>query len=372
MLIIDTVTLGDARTTADGYMVADAKIARTGIQQYGGAEMGRPDLSVVRVYRPEAEVFHADAMASMAHRPITLDHPAEAVTAANWKLHSVGSVGGDVARDGDYVKVPLVLMDQRAIDAVKAGKRQLSVGYRAEIDWTAGTTADGQPYDAIQRGIRANHLAVVDAARAGPACRIGDSWSTPQPERTDMTTKQVVVDGITVELSDMAAQVVSKFLADHEALKAAKAKAEKDLADAQTAHKTAIEAKDGEIAGLNTKLTDAELTPAKLDAAVAARAKVIGDARKIAGDKLVADGKTDVEIRRAAVVAKLGDAAAKDMSDAAIEGAFRALVPADGRATGADPLRGAMQDQQHVGDARSEAMKKRDERIANAWKGKAA
>lgn len=369
MLIIDTVSLGDARTTADGYMVADAKIARTGIQNYRGDEMGRPDLAMVRVYRPEAEVFHADAMASMAHRPITLDHPSEAVTAANWKTHSVGSVGGEVARDGDYVKVPLVLMDQRAIDAVKAGKRQLSVGYRAEIDWTAGTTADGHAYDAIQRGIRANHLAVVDAARAGPACRIGDSWSTPQPERTDMTTKQVVVDGITVELSDMAAQVVSKFLADHEALKTAKTTADAALATAQTA----VQTKDGEIAALKQQLKDAELTPAKLDAAVAARAAVIGDARKIAGDKLVVDGKTDAEIRRAAVVAKLGDAVAKDMSDAAIEGAFRALVPSGGKA--ADPVRDALADPQQQADAndkRAKALADRDKRLADAWKPKAA
>lgn len=374
MLIIDTVSLGDARTTADGYMVADARIARTGIQQYLGSEMGRPDLSVVRVYRPEDEVFAKDALASMAHRPVTLDHPAEPVTAANWKVHSVGQVGADVARDGEFVRVPLVLMDQAAIDAVRAGKRQLSVGYMAEIDWTAGVTADGKPYDAVQRRIRANHLAVVDAARAGPACRIGDSWSTRNseiPERTDMT-KQVTIDGITVEMSDTAEQVVSK-------VQDRLAKATADLQTAQTAlteAQTTLQAKDGEIVALKQQLKDAELTPARLDAAVAARAAVIADARKIAGDKLVVDGKTDAEIRRAAVAAKLGDAVAKDMADAAIEGAFRALVPAgQGGGAGAarpDPLRAAIGDQQPVNDARSEALKKRDERLSSAWKGKAA
>ncbi|KGM30246.1 DUF2213 domain-containing protein, partial [Inquilinus limosus] len=165
MLITDTVTLvGDRRTTQDGYLVAAARISRTGIQTYSGAEMGRTGLSSVRVWRPEEEVFAADALASMAHRPVTIDHPAEAVTSANWKAFSVGQVGGEVARDGDYVRVPLVLMDRAAIDAVTAGKRQLSVGYTAEIDWTPGTTPAGEPYDAVQRRIRANHLAVVDAA----------------------------------------------------------------------------------------------------------------------------------------------------------------------------------------------------------------
>jgi len=371
MLITDTVTMvGDARTTADGYLVADVRVSRTGIQHYAGAEMGRPDLATVRVFRPEAEVFHADALASMAHRPVTLDHPSEAVTAANWKTHSVGQMGGEVARDGEYVKVPLILMDQSAIAQVQAGKRQLSVGYRAEIDWTAGTTADGQPYDAIQRGIRANHLAVVDAARAGPACRIGDAWSTPTEERTDMTTQKVTIDSITVDLSDTAAQVVSKFMADHEALKTAKTKIETDLATANALAQT----KDGEIAALKSQLGDATLTPAKLDAAVAVRNLVVADARKIAGDKLVVDGKTDVEIRRAAVVAKIGDAAAKDMTDGAIEGAFRVLAQGlGGNHAAADPFRQVVVDQtQDGGDKRAEAMAARDKRLADAWKPKAA
>lgn len=363
MLIIDTVSLGDARTTADGYLVADAKIARTGIQQYRGDEMGRPDLSVVRVYRPEDEVFSKDALASMAHRPITVNHPTEAVTAANWKQHSVGQVGGEVARDGDHVRVPLVLMDQGAIDAVQAGKRQLSVGYSADIDWTAGVTADGHAYDAVQRRIRGNHLAIVDQARAGPACRIGDGWSAPQDvgDRDMPDLKKITLDGLTIDVTD---QVVEKLQKDAADAKAA-------LADAGTAHKAALDAKDGEITALKAKLADAEMTPAKLDAAVAARAKVIGDARKIAGDKLVVDGKTDVEIRRAAVAAKIGDAAAKDMTDAAIEGAFRVLAPA-GNTSAADPLRSAIGDTQPVNDARAEALRKRDERLSNAWKGKAA
>jgi len=374
LILTDAVVLGNVRTTADGYMVADAKIARTGIQNYLGSEMGRPELSVVRVYRPADEVFAADALASIAHKPVTLDHPSEAVTAANWKAYSVGQVGGEVARDGEFVRVPLVLMDQDAIDAVRAGKRQLSVGYVAQIDWTAGTTEAGEPYDAIQRGIRANHLAVVDAARAGPACRIGDSWSTPQPERTDMTTQKVTIDGITVDLNDTAAQVVSK-LQDN------LAKAVADLQTAQTALATAqttISTKDGEITALKQQLKDAEITPAKLDAAVATRARVIGDARKIAGDSLVVDGKTDAEIRRAAVATKVGDEAAKAMDDAAIGGAFAVLAAAQGNSAAAgparpDPIRGALLDhQQPANDKRGEALAARDKRLSDAWKAPAA
>jgi hypothetical protein len=331
MLITDDVTLvGDSRTTADGYLVAAARIARTGVQTYSGAEMGRPDLAAVRVWRPEDEVFAADAMASMAHRPVTLDHPAEAVTAANWKTHGVGQVGGEVARDGDYIRVPLILMDRAAIDAVTAGRRQLSVGYSAEIDWTAGTTANGQAYDAVQRRIRANHLAVVDAARAGPACRIGDAWT----------------GGETLP----AAPTVATLQADIAALRQAAA------------------AKDGEIAALAVRLRDAELTPARLDAAAAARAALVADARRVAGDRLPVEGRNGAEIRRAAVAARIGEAAAQEMTDAAIEGAFRVLIPAVAPdLLRPDPLRQVLADRP-PGDRRAEALRRRDGRLAQAWK----
>ncbi|WP_395675493.1 DUF2213 domain-containing protein [Inquilinus sp.] len=325
MLITDTVALvGDRRTTQDGYLVAAARIARTGVQTYRGAEMGRTDLAAVRVWRPEEEVFAADALASMAHRPVTLDHPAEPVTSANWKAHSVGQVGGEVARDGDYIRVPLVLMDHAAIDAVTAGKRQLSVGYVAEIDWTPGTTPAGEPYDAVQRRIRANHLAVVDAARAGPACRIGDAWSAVAP----------------------AAPV-----------------------DEAAALRAALEAKQGEIAALTAQLRDAELTPARLDEAVAARGRLTAEARRIGGEALAVDGRGEAEIRRAAVAARIGDAAAREMSDAAIEGAFRVLaVPASPGPSRPDPLRQVLADRPLSGDARSEALRRRDARLTGAWK----
>lgn len=330
MLITDTVALvGDRRTTQDGYLVAAARIARTGVQTYRGAEMGRTDLAAVRVWRPEEEVFAADALASMAHRPVTLDHPAEPVTSANWKAHSVGQVGGEVARDGDYIRVPLVLMDHAAIDAVIAGKRQLSVGYVAEIDWTPGTTPAGEPYDAVQRRIRANHLAVVDAARAGPACRIGDAWSAVMPAAPAPVTS----------------------------------------ADEAAALRAALEAKDGEIVALTARLRDAELTPARLDEAVAARGQLTAAARRIGGEALAVDGRGDAEIRRAAVAARIGDAAAREMSDAAVEGAFRVLAaPTPPGASRPDPLRQVLADRPLSGDARSEALRQRDARLTGAWK----
>lgn len=343
LVLTDRASIGGVRTTRDGYLVAEARIARTGVQTYRAGELGLKDRAageVVRVFRPADEVFAPDSMASLAHRPVTMDHPAENVEAKNWRKYAVGQTGGEVARDGDFVKVPLALMDAAAIDAVQAGKRELSVGYSCTLDFTAGVTDSGEPYDAVQRGIRGNHLAVCDIARGGSMLRIGDKEKT-------MTTKTITFDGLPVEVTDAAEAVINKLTGVVTALETRAVDAEKQVgtltAEAQ--------AKDGKIAALEADLADAR-DPAKLAAKVQARAALVDAAKKLAPSLTIADSMADAEIRRAAVAVRLGDKA-KDMADAAIEGAFAALTPA-----GPDPLAQAIGDSANapaIADARAKA-----------------
>jgi hypothetical protein len=378
MFLHDTIMLDGVRKTSDGFLVGTAKVARTGIQIYAGHEVGRPDLAQVRVFRPEAEVFHKDALHSFAHRPMTLDHPPEMVTADNWRTYAVGSTGDEIARDGEAVRVPLVLMDAKAISAVDGGKRELSMGYFADLKWEAGKTPGGEEYDAMQTNIRGNHLAVVTAARAGSAYRIGDE---NQQGDAAMSLRKIMIDGISIETTDQGAEAITKLQglldgANKSAADALKAKdtAEGALAAAATAHKSALDAKDGEIAALKTKIPDAKA----MDAAIQARAKVIADAKVIAGDKLVTDGKTDAEIRRGAVATKHGDEFVKDRSDDYVAAAFDALVKAGGGTSSTsssgqgDTLRQALQSTVSVGDARKEAETAYDEMVKrqqDAWRG---
>lgn len=365
LALTDRATISGVRKTRDGYLVAEARIARTGIQNYRAAELGLKDRAatdIIRVYRPESEVFNADAMASLAHRPLTLDHPPVNVTSDNWKQYAVGDTGGDVVRDGDFVKVPLVLMDAKAIDAVERGKRELSVGYKCTLDFTAGISDAGEAYDAVQRGITGNHLAICDIARGGPQLRIGDQ------EKKPMTTKTITFDGLPVEVTDAAEIVINKQAGTIAALETRANDAETKLG-ALTAD---VEAKDGKIAALEQQLADAN-DPAKLAAKVQARAALVGDAKKLAPALAITDSMADAEIRRAVVSARLGDRA-KDMSDAAVEGAFAALSPA----TGNDPLARAIGDAANtpaLGDAKAKAEQARADRLKSlnaGWQTKAA
>ena len=324
MFLADRLTLDGTRRTNDGYMAATAKVARIGIQEYFASELGdkfadRAPNSIIRVYRPESEVFDATAMATFAHKPVTINHPSEAVTADNWKRHAVGMTGGEIARDGAFISIPMALMDAAAIKDVEAGKRELSMGYTCDLQPENGTTPDGLSYEAIQTNIRANHLAIVDRARGGPELKIGDS---------NVATKTITFDGISIEVTDQAAQAIEKLQGQVAAITA-----DQTALNTQIGTLTAtVATKDGEIAALKSKLTDAELTPAKLDAAVAARAQVVDAAKKIL-PTLDATGKTDAEIRKLAVDAKLPG---HTLDDNGIAGAFAALSAVS------DPVRDAV------------------------------
>jgi len=364
MFFTDTVTLDGTRRTKDGYLVASARMSRTGIQDYAGFEVGRPDMDRVRVYRPPEEVFHADSLASIPHKPLTNNHPPKGVTADTWKKESVGFIGETVARDGQFVRVPMLMADQAAIADYEAGKRELSAGYDCELDWTPGTAPDGQVYDAVQREIRINHVALVDAGRAGKDCRIGDQRASDHGKGTqDMTLQKLTVDGISIEMSDTAVQVVSKLIKDHGTAISAKdgeiTALKKQLADQGEAIKT----KDGEITALKAQIPDA----AALDVRAAERADTIGKAKAILGDNFDATGKTDADIRKAVVEAKLGDAA-KGMDDAGISGAFKVI------ANQTDPIRDAMRGggipaPTTVMQARDKAYADNNDFLSNAWKG---
>lgn len=140
-----------------------------------------------------------------------------------------------------------------------------------------------------------------------------------------MAVTKKVVDGFgLVETTDEGHSVIEKL--------------QQQLKDANAATQTAkdaLSAKDGEMAVLTAthadaiKAKDDEVAAAKalsdtaaLDARVAARTKLVADAKKIAGSDLETDGKSDLDIQKAAITKKLGDDAVKDKPDTFFASAF--------------------------------------------------
>lgn len=333
----DLATVQGTRRTQDGYLVAEAFVARAGIQLYRGIEIGLADRDIVRVWRPEAEVTAADSVRTYTHAPITLGHPDVMVDANNWKDLAKGEVSTEAEWKDGKLRLPLIVKDADAIAAIEGGTRELSAGYTCALDFTDGVTPEGEAYDAVQRSIRINHLAIVPRGRAGSECRIGDADAWGASPLSDagkevlMTLRKIMVDGLEVETTDAGAAAITKLqttIADM----AAKAKAEEEEYDKKMAGRDAeLAKKDAKIAELQGKVLDA----AALDKLVADRADLVARAKAL-DPKVVTDGKTAAEIKRAVVEARLGDAA-KGKSDAYLDAAFDLL--GDGKA---DPLKDAL------------------------------
>lgn len=377
MQLADRLTLDAPRLTSDGYLAVRAKAARTGVYDYLASEVGAPDnfkaSDTVKVYRDDAEVFAADSVRSFIGRPITNDHPRDAVTATNWKDHARGVVMGAM-RDGDYLAFDLVLMDAAAIDAVRSGKRELSNGYQCQLDWTPGMTKDGIAYDARQVGIKGNHVALVDRGRAGSDCAIKDGEKFALCDATNAeildslvkekpAVKTMLIDGLTVDIAnaDTAEATIKTILAARDAANAKVAGLETKVATL-TAESTT---KDAQIATLEQQVKDAKPTVAQMRDAAKAYAQ-IADKAKALGVTVAEDADSDA-IMKAVVSAKMGDAA-KDWTADQIAASFAVLTKDAKVAPVNDAFRGGLE---MVGDAQAEFAKQQEARKASlrdAWK----
>ncbi len=307
-----------ARICADGCLVADVKAARVGIQTYLRSETDAPDTFTadqVRVYRPEAEVFSRDSMASFAAAPFTIDHPSQPVDAQNWRDLGVGEVNGDVVRDGGFVRVPVIVRDASAVEKVRTTHKQLSMGYSCSLDWTPGTTPDGHAYDAVQRDIRINHIAAVRAARGGPELKISDE-RPKEPTTMKIKIGDAEVDATNGEAVRIAVDALNTKLSTSVAALTAR--------DASVAElTTTVAAKDAEIATLKQQVADGALTPAKLQEAAKASADAHAKAKAL-GVTVAADADIPV-VQKAVVDAKLGELA-KDWSPEQVAVSFATLT----------------------------------------------
>jgi hypothetical protein len=361
---------GPARITREGHLVASARVARANnIQDYMPSEIGmapKADGSPYRIFRPEAEVFARDAISSAAHRPVTIDHPREDVSAANWKQLAVGDTGGEVLRDGEFLRVPVMVMDARGVKAATSTHQEFSLGYSADLDMTPGKFGDAE-YDGSMRSIRINHLALCGTARGGAELRIVDERPPHLRETQTMKIKigDAEVDATNGEAVSVAVGVLNGKLAD----------ASTALATAQTALADAngkVATLETEKATLTKQLADATITPEKLRDAAKSYALVSGKAKALG--VAVTDAMDEPAIMAAVVNAKMGDTA-KGWNAEQIAASF-AVLAKDAKVQDTDPLRDAISGMPvNLGDARArrdQALADRNQSLRDGYKQKEA
>ena len=163
----------------DGYLWVTARVTRLGVMPYHTTEcdVDKTNKEIHQELKPEEEIFKRDTMDSFFGIPITIEHPIEGeVTPKTHKILSVGTCMSFLERDGPFLRSRLQITDPNTIEDImrknqEGDSMEVSCGYYANIDWTPGVW-NGIEYDAVQRDIRFNHLALVSEGRAGPDVKL--------------------------------------------------------------------------------------------------------------------------------------------------------------------------------------------------------
>lgn len=165
--------------TDDGMLLASATFARDGVLEYR-----RADGTIRRELRLPETNQDPETLHSFGLAPVGIEHPAGLVTkdnAANYRKGiSLQNVRYTGSGKGGFVRGEVALFDSEAIALAESGQKvQLSAGYTCDVDDTPGMWR-GQRYDAVQRNVRVNHIALTTRGRAGPdVCLHLDSLEDP-------------------------------------------------------------------------------------------------------------------------------------------------------------------------------------------------
>ena len=161
---LDSMPLFRANFTSEGYLEDRPVLTTCGIFEYTDVNG-----NVRRELRLPEEVFRDESLASYKGKPIIITHDAGMITKDNVADEQIGTILSEGYRSGNDVRAEIIIHDTD--DMRESGLKELSLGYTLDLDETPGEW-NGEHYDAVQRNILINHLALVKEARAGDQARL--------------------------------------------------------------------------------------------------------------------------------------------------------------------------------------------------------
>lgn len=227
---LDSMPLVKTYFTPEGYLNDKPILTSTGIFEYRN-----PDGSMRRELRLPEDVFDPESLASYKGKPIIITHNAGLVDKSNVSKFQIGTILTEGERSGEDVRAEITIHDT---DKMKdCGLKELSLGYDLDLEETPGVW-NGEPYDAIQRNIRINHLALVGKARAGDQARLNidskESETILKGGKAKMAKKQTAKKAVNkdgVLSPEELEKAIAQYMAQKEKNEAAvnEAKDEDDL-----------------------------------------------------------------------------------------------------------------------------------------------
>lgn len=163
----------------DYWYIKDNPLSKVGVFPYLGRQISselEPD-KIYNVLRPEEELNNEETLQSFKLVPIVDDHTMlgtkEGMTPAEEKgVHGV--IGDDVYFKDGIIYGDLKIFSETLKEEIENGKKELSMGYFCDYELKDGEF-NGEQYQAVQRNLKINHVALVDEGRMGADVRVMDS-----------------------------------------------------------------------------------------------------------------------------------------------------------------------------------------------------
>jgi hypothetical protein len=321
------------RQDQDGFLYTEAATGRTGILHYRNAD-GTPR----RELRLPEDAGSAASLQSMIGKPVVITHKGGMVNGKTARSRNVGTMLS--ARFDSMQGVTfnqIVIHDEQAQTAGRTTHKYLSLGYRLDLEERRGyysaatneisdTPKDGfEPFDAIQRNLVVNHLAMVPMGRAGEVARLNLDGNEDYFDHEDNPMPKIkLANGTEIEVAQEVADHIGGLQTRLDGAEATLSTTKGTL----TAVSAERDALKNTVDGFDEKLKQA-----RLDAAdeLKASAKLIASVAHKVTD---VEGKSDVEVKAAFVKAVMPAINLDGKDDLEICGAFDYALAAHPAPTG--------------------------------------
>lgn len=188
-------------TDKDTMTFKDIIVARPMVQVY---VMGDEK---VRVLKCPTELDKAQKY--MDHRYVCDDHPLEQRVVSPDQIR--GHTHDSKVTDAKELSTSLTITDATLKDKIDNGKRDVSIGFDCALDWKPGTFTDAEgtdhAYDAVQRNILINHVAIVDEGR----CSLHDGCGIPHVDSATADAMVAIKSGIVNTLNNQVQDLTSQL-----------------------------------------------------------------------------------------------------------------------------------------------------------------
>ena len=317
----DRALINDFKETDEGYLTINAcPVTRPGVFPYK-----RGDGVAMEAKLPD-DLFSEMTIQSANAKPITDNHPTEAVTTSNYSKYSKGMTHTDAAVRNNKLVVSFTVTDAATIQKIKDGKRELSIGFEADVSDETGTYG-GERYDSVQRNMKINHIALVDEGRAGPtvAIKTDSAFMMDSNDLKNYKNGGNTMPVLKIDNKDYEVDPVVKARVDALEAQLETANTKAGGVDSLTGERDALQA---QVTTLTSELEEAKsnaMTADSVDKAVKERIELVEKAKPILGDSYDFTGKSEREVKEAAILTANKDFKGDGKSDDYINAFFDAM-----------------------------------------------